>query len=135
MYLLDTNACISILNNSSPPLVMRMQQLSPADIRLCSIVKAELIYGAYHSARAADNLRLLERFFEPFLSVPFDDACCDAYGRIRSDLARIGQPIGPHDLLIAATAVANDLKLVTANTKEFGRVVGLSIENWEKPLL
>ncbi len=131
MYLLDTNACIRVLNNSSLPLITRLRQHSPVDIILCSVIKAELIYGAYHSEQAAQNLRLLERFFEPFVSLPFDDDCCDAYGRIRSDLARIGKPIGPNDLQIAATAVTNDLTLVTANTKEFGRVVGLSIENWE----
>ncbi len=134
MYLLDTNACIAVLNGSSPPLVARLHRHAPVDILLCSIVKAELIYGAYHSSRAADNLRLLGRFFEPFVSLPFDDACCDVYGRIRSDLARLGRPIGPNDLLIAATAVAKDLTLVTANQNEFGRVAGLSIENWEIPI-
>lgn len=133
MYLLDTNACIRVLNNSSPHLVDRIRQHSPTDILLCSIVKAELMYGAYHSSLAADNLRLLNRFFGPFVSMPFDDSCVDVYGRIRSDLARIGKPIGPNDLLIAATAVANELTLVTANSKEFGRVAGLSMENWELP--
>ena len=131
MYLLDTNVCIAVLNGSSQPLIARLQSHNPGDILLCSIVKAELIYGAYHSSRAADNLRLLDRFFEPFISLPFDDACCDAYGRIRSDLARNGTPIGPNDLLIASTAVTNDVTLVTANSKEFGRVAGLRIENWE----
>lgn len=131
MYLLDTNACIAVLNGSSQLLISQIRSHNPGDILLCSIVKAELIYGAYHSSRAADNLRLLDRFFEPFISLPFDDTCCDIYGRIRSDLARSGTPIGPNDLLIAATAVANDLTLITANTKEFGRVAGLSIANWE----
>lgn len=131
MYLMDTNACIAVLNGSSTPLVARLQQHNPGDILLCAVVKAELIDGAYHSSRAADNLRLLDRFFEPFASLPFDDDCCDAYGRIRSDLAREGQSIGPNDLLIAATAVANNVILVTANSREFGRVAGLLIENWE----
>ncbi len=131
MYLLDTNACIAVLNGSSPPLVARLQQHNPVNILLCSVVKAELVYGAYRSSRAADNLRLLDRFFEPFTSLPFDDDCCNVYGRIRSDLARLGTPIGPNDLLIAATAVANDVTLVTANSREFGRVAGLAVENWE----
>lgn len=131
MYLLDTNACFAFLNGSSPPLVARLQRHNPGDILLCSVVKAELIYGAYHSYRVADNLRLLNRFFEPFLSLPFDDACCDVYGRIRSDLARHGTPIGPNDLLIAATAAANGVTLVTANQREFSRVAGLLFENWE----
>ena len=131
MYLLDTNACIRILNNSSANLVTHLQQHKPSEIFLCSIVKAELWYGAYHSARPADNLRVLDRFFKPFSSLPFDDPCSLIYGRMRSDLAKLGTPVGPNDLMIAAIALNNKLTLITANTKEFGRVAGLSMENWE----
>lgn len=131
MFLLDTNACIRILNGSSPPLVAEFRRHDPAVIYLCSVVKAELLYGAYHSQQVAANLRLLNRFFEPFVSLPFDDSCTQAYGQIRSDLARTGMLIGPHDLLIAAVAVANGLTLVTANTREFGRVAGLEMTDWE----
>lgn len=131
MYLLDTNACVRLLNGRSPQLTERMRQHQPAEIVLCSVVKAELIHGAYRSSRVADNLRLLERFFAPFASLPFDDHCADAYGRIRSDLERAGTPIGPNDLMIAAVAVIHELTLVTANTREFGRVIGLAFENWE----
>lgn len=131
MYLLDTNACIGILNGRSASLVTQLRRRTPREIYLCSIVKAELIYRAYHSTRAAENLRLLQRFFSPFDSLPFDDSCSEAYGRIRSDLERVGTPIGPNDLIIAATAVANELTLVTANTREFERVIGLSLVNWD----
>ena len=132
MFLLDTNACIRILNNSSTALVAQLHQHKPGDIFLCSVVKAELVYGAYHSARPADNLRILEKFFEPFVSLPFDDHCSLVYGRIRSDLARYGTPIGPNDLMIASIALGNKLTLITANTGEFGRVTGLSLANWEE---
>lgn len=131
MFLLDSNACIRILNNSSSALVARLREHNPGDIFLCSVVKAELIYGAYHSTRPADNLRVLEKFFEPFASLPFDDPCSLVYGRMRSDLANLGMPIGPNDLMIAAIALINKLTLVSANTTEFGRVSGLSLENWE----
>ena len=63
--------------------------------------------------------------------MPFDDRCLDSYGRIRSDLDRLGTPIGPNDLLIAATAMAHGLTLVTHNVDEFGRIPGLDIEDWE----
>lgn len=132
MYLLDTNACIRILRGSSTALVEHLGQHAPQEICLCSMVKAELIYGAYRSARPAENIRLLARFFEPFESFPFDDRCVDVYGRIRSDLERAKMIIGPNDLIIAATAVANRLTLVTANTREFVRVTGLALENWEQ---
>jgi tRNA(fMet)-specific endonuclease VapC len=131
MYLLDTNACIRILNGTSPRLVGRLREHEPAEIRLCSVVKAELLFGARHSARVADNLRLLQRFFEPFESLPFDDACAERYGLLRDELHRSGTPIGPNDMLIAATAVTHGAVLVTHNVAEFSRVVGLSFEDWE----
>lgn len=131
MYLLDTNACIRILNNSSESLVNRLQQHSPEDLFLCAVVKAELIYGAYRSSYVAANLRVLKGFFKPFKSLPFDDSCLEEYGRIRSDLERMGAPIGPYDLMIAATCLAHDLILVTNNTREFSRVVGLQVADWQ----
>jgi tRNA(fMet)-specific endonuclease VapC len=131
VYLLDTNACIRILNNSSAPLVARLRAEDPSIIRLCSVTKAELLFGARRSARIAANLRLLERFFAPFVSLPFDDRCAEHYAAIRAELAGRGKPIGPNDLLIAATARAHDLVLVTHNTREFSRVVGLRIDDWE----
>jgi tRNA(fMet)-specific endonuclease VapC len=131
MYLLDTNACIRILNNSSGALVARLHQHSPKEIYLSAVVKAELIYGAYHSQKVADNLRVLAQFFAPFSSLAFDDRCLEHYGRIRSDLAQAGTPIGPYDLMIAATAVSHNLTLVTHNTQEFSRVVSLKFEDWE----
>ncbi|MBN1865666.1 type II toxin-antitoxin system VapC family toxin [Candidatus Sumerlaeota bacterium] len=131
MYLLDTNACIRVLNNTSASLVARLRCEAPSEIRLCSVTKAELFFGARHSSRVAANLRLLERFFAPFISLPFDDLCAEHYAAIRTELADRGRLIGPNDLLIAATARAHDLVLVTHNIGEFSRVVGLKIEDWE----
>lgn len=131
MYPLDTNVCIKILNNDSPPLVERMRSRRPSEIALCSVVKAELVYGARKSRRAAANLATLQEFFEPFRSYAFDDECTEPYGIIRTDLERSGEPIGPYDLMIAAIAMANDATLVTHNVDEFSRVVGLRWEDWE----
>ena len=132
VYLLDANACIRILNGSHALLVARLRSTTPHDIRMSAVVKAELSYGALRSARVAENLRLLGEFFAPFLSLPFEDECARHYGQIRADLARIGQPIGPNDLLIAATARAHDLILVTHDRSEFSRVVDLRLEDWEQ---
>ena len=131
MFLLDTNSCIRILNGSSPSLIERMREHDPSDIRLCSIIKAELYYGARRSTRVQDNLKLLQRFFKVFVSIPFDDLCAEHYGAIRNELAAAGVMIGPNDLMIAATSRAHDLVLVTHNTSEFGRVAGLRVEDWE----
>ena len=130
MYLLDTNACIRILNNSSDPLRSRLQSKRPSQLLLSSVVKAELVYGARKSGRPAENLRVLHDFFEPFVSLPFDDSCSEPYGRIGQELEHLSTPIGPYDLMIAATAIANDLTLVTHNLDEFARVVGLRYEDW-----
>lgn len=132
-YLFDTNVCIRLLNNTSAPLVARLRSTDPNEILLCSVVLAELTFGAYRSTRVADNLRLLQNFAAPYRSLAFDDSCVDSYGRIRSDLQRAGILIGPNDLLIAAIAVANNLTLVTNNTGEFSRVAGLSLEDWSLP--
>jgi tRNA(fMet)-specific endonuclease VapC len=131
MYLLDTNACIRVLNGTSTKLVARLREHEPAEIKLCSVVKAELVFGARRSSRIADNLRLLRRFFEPFQSLSFDDECAERYALIRSELERSGTPIGPNDMLIAATAVTHAAILVTHNVAEFARVAGLAFEDWE----
>jgi tRNA(fMet)-specific endonuclease VapC len=131
MYLLDTNACIHLLRNTSPRLLERSQRHDPAEIKLCSVVKAELFYGARRSTQREANLSLLQRFFIPFECVSFDDDSADHYGRIRVELERAGMIIGPNDLMIAAIALAHGLVLVTHNTSEFSRIAGLPIEDWE----
>ena len=131
MYLLDTNACIHILNDTSPAVVGRFTGESPASIRICSVVKAELLYGARKSDRVARVLTSLDLFFRPIISLPFDDECAHEYGRVRADLARAGTPIGGNDLMIAAIARRHSATVVTHNVAEFTRVVGLAVEDWE----
>ena len=131
MLLLDTNTCIRILNGTSRFVIAHLRTASPAQVRLSSVVKAELLYGARRSSRKAENLRLLARFFETIASLPFDDRCAEEYGVLRDELDREGTPIGPNDLLIAATARAHGCVLVTHNVREFSRVPGLRYEDWE----
>lgn len=133
MFLLDTNVCIGLLNQRQPDLIQKFQAQRPEEIALCSIVKSELLYGARHSRQVEANLRLLEKFFQPLPSLPFDDRCAAEAGLIRADLATQGTPIGPNDLLIAATARAYDVVLVTHNTREFARITGLRLVDWEAP--
>ena len=132
-HLLDTNACIRILNGTAPRLGDRLRRIAPNQVALSTVVKAELLYGARNSRSVARNLQALKRFFLPFATLPFDDLAAEHYGQIRADLARLGTPIGANDLLIAASARARDLSLVTANVGEFSRVVGLRVEDWETP--
>jgi len=131
IYLLDSNACIQLLNDKHPVILQHFRQHSPAEIALCSVVKAELLFGAYRSGRVEANLQRLKIFFEPLQNLLFDDECADHYARIRADLHARGQLIGGNDMLIAAIARAHNAILVTHNTREFSRVVGLRLEDWE----
>lgn len=131
IYLLDTNTCIRWLNGTSEAVRNRVDETPAGDIVLCSVVQAELWYGAKKSGRPAKNSARLVEFFAAFDSLPFDDAAARAYGGVRSILEKSGWPIGPNDLMIAAIALANEVVLVTNNVREFERVDGLAIEDWE----
>jgi len=130
-YLLDTNACISYLNNPASLVRTKLMRLKPSDAVLCSIVEAELHYGVMKSSKPLQNLAKLDYFLQQFSSVPFDGAAAQVFGRIRATLAKAGTPIGPYDLQIAAIAVVNNLTLVSHNVREFSQVKDLLLEDWE----
>lgn len=130
MYLLDTNVCIGFLK-ANGAISKRVAQHPPSDLLLCSVVKAELFYGAWASQHVAHNLTALERFFKPYTSLAFDDLSAQHYAQVRAELRRTRQLIGPNDTMIAAIALAHNLTVVTHNTREFGRVPGLRLEDWE----
>ena len=88
MYLLDTNVCIHLLNHRHPQIEQHFRNSSPSEIALCSIVKAELLFGARHSQKVEANLQLLNHFFAPLSSLSFDDRCAEEYGQIRMESRR-----------------------------------------------
>jgi tRNA(fMet)-specific endonuclease VapC len=130
-YLLDTNVCIRYLNGQAPGVLQWMKQTPDQDIGVCSVTHLELLYGGYRSNRSERTLAAQRLFLSRFRSLPFDDQAADIAAQIRADLAAKGTPIGRYDLLIAAIALAHSLTLVTHNTREFGRVAGLSLADWE----
>ncbi len=134
-YLLDSNVCIIYMNGRSLELKQRLESHHRKNIYVCSVVKAELYYGAMRTRNPIETLRAQKEFLNNFSSLPFDDEAAETYGIIRATLAAKGQPIGPNDLLIAAIALANQITLVTHNTREFHRVEGLLIEDWQQPLV
>jgi tRNA(fMet)-specific endonuclease VapC len=132
IYLLDTNVCIMYLKGRSSSIKRYVDNLEADKIIVCSVVKAELFYGSMGSNNPQKSLNLQKSFLSRFISLPFDDACAEVYGKIRRDLVNLGTPIGSNDLQIAAIALANNLILVTHNVREFRRVEGLRVEDWEE---
>jgi tRNA(fMet)-specific endonuclease VapC len=110
--------------------VEKIRQLKPTDFSLCSIVKAELLYGARKSQQVEKNMSLLMKFFAQFLSHHFDDIAAEFYGTNRAILEKSGSPIGEADLLISSIALAHNLTVLTRNHGEFTRVPGLKVETW-----
>ena len=131
IFLPDTNACITLLRQRNDRLTARWKSVKATDIVLCSIVVYELRYGAQRSSDPAAEHAKLDLFFGPFTSLPFDDLCARRCAEIRAHLAAVGTIIGPHDLQIAATALQHELTLVTHNVREFSRVNGLVLDDWE----
>ena len=131
MYLLDTNACIQFLNGTSDALRSNFQKHTPSDIALCSVVKAELLFGARYSQRVEANLLRIKQFSSPLISLAFDDKCAEEYAQIRADLSCQGKIIGSNDMLIASIARVYDAVLVTNNTGEFSRIANLRVEDWQ----
>lgn len=128
-YLLDTNAVITVLKNTDCRLAQRMRKHKPSEIRISSIVIHELFYGAFKSQQVEKNVRLVEQLQFEVLEFSREDA--KYAGEIRAHLALLGKTIGPYDSLIAGQAKARGLILITHNTKEFERVEGLKVEDWE----
>ncbi|MBB3659338.1 tRNA(fMet)-specific endonuclease VapC [Rhizobium sp. BK650] len=129
-YLIDTNALISLVAGRSEQLARRILASNEGEIGLSSIVLHELYYGAYKSRKVAFNLETIRLLAQDFPLLVFDEQDANAAGEIRAGLAATGQPIGPFDALIAAQAKARRLTVITNNVKEFGRIAGLSVEDW-----
>lgn len=132
-YLLDTNAVIAVLKNAPPRVRERLRaaESDTAAIFVSSVVLYELWYGVARSERRHENTQRLKAFLAgPVTVLPFEEEDARVAGEIRADLERVGKPIGPYDLLIAAQALRNDVTLVTANTSEFSRVKGLAWQDW-----
>ena len=129
-WLLDTNAIIALLKGHSPMFTSRVMAEKPEAFGLLVIVYHELIYGAAKSARPDQNRKTIEAIAFPLLS--FDPTDADAAGQIRGQMAKLGTPIGPLDVLIAGQALARDLVLISDNGREFSRIPGLKHENWQR---
>ena len=129
-WLLDTNVWIHYLKNPQTRVRTRLEEKSPDHIRCCSVVWAELLYGAQKYGVPERRTALIRETLAPYVSLQFDDAAAEHYAAIRHKLEAQGYSIGPNDLLIAAICLTHDCTLVTSNTAEFQRVPDLKLEDW-----
>lgn len=127
-YLLDTNAVIAMIEGRGlVEAEMRRHRID--EFGLPAMVAYELYAGAFRSSRPEDALQRVDAL--AFTVVDFDRGDARIAGRIRAHLSRTCTPIGPVDVLIAAQGLARDLTLVTHNTREFQRVPGLRVVDWQ----
>lgn len=130
MIFLDSDICIHFLNGRDSGLITRFQEHSPNDIKIASIVQAELLFGVTNSKKVRENGIKLTKFLEPFEILPFDGLAASIYAQIRFELSRQGNLIGPNDLILAATVIAHKGTLITRNVGEFTRIESLYVETW-----
>ena len=129
LYLLDTHIISAWARRSHPALMRRMLAVAPSDLAISVLVEYELLCGFARNP-LVKSWPLIEALLSLIPSLPLTRPIANRAADLRSDPAVAGTPIGPYDLLIAATALEHSATLVTHNTREFARVPGLVVEDW-----
>lgn len=129
MYLLGSNILIYWLKGQGN-VTQHLQAKSPRHIKVPAPALFELEYGTAKSHRPQQQRDFIDALVQKLEVLPLDYPSAKAAGVLRSSLEGQGNLIGPYDLLIAGIAIANNLIVVTRNTREFARVPGLRVENW-----
>lgn len=128
-YMLDTNIVSDLIRNPGGSARQRIAEEGVMAMSVSAVVAAELRFG--YRKRGSDRLAdLVENLLGRITILPYEDSATWHYARVRDSLERIGKPVGPNDLLIAAHALSLDLTLVTDNVSEFSRIDELKLENW-----
>lgn len=130
-YMLDTNACIGVINGAIPSLRKRLLNHRPSDLSISQIVYFELEFGICRSKQPQRNRQNLIHFLQYLQIANWSDTQSREAAAIRCELAEKGTPIGHYDTLIAGHARSLNTVLVTHNVREFSRVEGLALEDWE----
>ncbi len=132
MFLLDSDTCVHILRARQPH-ISRYAELEPGTVYISAVTYHELYYGALHAGVMKDrHLKTLEDFVIELSILPFTSSSSACSAEVRESLAAKGTPIGPLDTLIAGHALEHELTLVSGNLREFSRVKGLPLENWDE---
>jgi tRNA(fMet)-specific endonuclease VapC len=128
-YLLDTNIIIYWLKGNQA-IENRVLAVGLENIGYTIITQAELYFGAYNSGRIDNNLKNIHLISSKLATISFNNEAAQQFGRIKADLKQKGQLILDADLMIAAIALANNLTLVSNNTKHFSRIPNLRLDDW-----
>lgn len=131
-YMLDTNICIYTIKHKPPEVIKNFLRHNPDEMCISSITYAELMHGVEKSQSVERNRMAITLFLSAITILPFNQYAAEEYGKVRAELERKGTPIGSMDMLIAGHARAEELVLVTNNTREFFRVENLEVEDWTK---
>lgn len=131
-YMLDTNICIYTIKHKPPEVIKNFLRHNPDEMCISSITYAELMHGVEKSQAVERNRMAITLFLSAITILPFNQYAAEEYGKVRAELERKGTPIGSMDMLIAGHARAEELVLVTNNTREFFRVENLEAEDWTK---
>jgi len=131
-FLLDT-CVVSDFSRGEPGTLDRIKSTPPVDIAVSAVTEMEIVHGLRLNAGLSRRLKpVIEAFLGSVHVLPYDRSAALASARVRAALRRRGQPIGAYDVLIAGTALAEDLVLVTSNLNEFGRIEALRLDNWRR---
>ncbi len=134
LYMLDTDTCIFLMRGESPTLVAKVQSVPLQQQVMSAVTFAELSFGVQASAAAKrkQNQAVLDSLALHLAVLDWPQEAAPQYAEIRADLKKRGAQLGAADLMIAAHARSIGAIVVTNNTKDFGRVKGLRVENWTK---
>lgn len=129
-YLLDT-CVLSDFARGEPGTLARLMDVAPSDVAASAVSAMEVEYGlALDAARARKLAPVMRALLEAITVLPYGLEDARATASLRASLEKRGRPVGAYDALIAGTAVARGLVLVTSNVREFGRIAALRVENW-----
>lgn len=128
-YLLDTNICIYVIKRKPSQVLTRFNEHAPS-LAVSTITVAELSFGVENSQHQERNRREVEDFLSRLSILDYDERAASHFGNIKATLRKQGTPIGEADIHIAAHARSQGMVVVTNNTREFGRVEGLRVQDW-----
>ena len=131
MFMLDTNVIVKAIRQKDHSIREKLLRFSDGDLCISSITYTELLYGVYHSENPEKNLSALHGLLSWIEILPFDLSAAECAGKVMAFRASKGTPLGDRYMLIAGHALSLGYPIITHNIREFTRVPGLQIEDWQ----